>query len=134
MVEIIVSVGLIFTAVAALLALVVISLRGSGFGTTKARATKLSHEQMERVRSYRDTYGWDVFYDDLTEACVASSCYIDDNLILQSTVYDGEEPFECSFQVEDIDGNRLRVAVEVTWGDRGEERRVPTNAILTNWR
>ncbi|MEA2020830.1 MAG: hypothetical protein U9M98_03930 [Patescibacteria group bacterium] len=136
LVEIIVSVGLVFVAVAALLALVAMSMRGSGFGTTKARAAKLSNEHMERIRAYRDTVGWAAFFEEMTDNCMGQPCYLSENLSLNSGGVGTSNPFGYYFQVEQIAGatDRLRILVNVNWGEHGSDRNISAKAILTDWR
>ncbi len=136
LVEVIVSVSLIFIALAALLALVAMSMRGSGFGTTKARAAKLSNEHMEMIRAYRDSVGWDNFYDQTTDGCAdEETCYLDDNLSLQTGSEGTSDPFTYYFQVETIVGgvDKLRVVANVDWREHGGDRSISAKALLADW-
>ena len=142
LVEIIVAVGLILTAVVALLSLATSSMKSSGFGVTKARATKLANEEMELVRAYRDSVVWSSF-DDLTAAggvadcSAANHCYIDSGLL--SVVFGGNNittaPFTRYF-ITDPDGadqSKYRVTVHVTWTDQSGDHDVVMSSVLSDW-
>ena len=146
LVEVVVAVGLILTAVVALLSLATASMKSSGFGVTKAQATKLANEEIELVRAYRDSQMyWSYFWADVvTDAsnCTTGGsrrCCINDSGALL-TVTKTEEtilPFTRYFNVEDISvggaNNRLRVVVRVEWVDQSGDHEVKIDAILADW-
>ena len=140
LVEVVVAVGLILTAVVALLALATSGLRGSGFGVTKARATKLANEELELVRAYRDSVGWSVF-DDSGGGGVASCsdfapCYMNSNpLGVASGTDTSAPPFTRYFVTEPnaVGQSSYKIIVHVIWTDQSGSHDVTISSILTDW-
>jgi len=145
LVEVIVAVGLILTAVVALLTLATSSMKSSGFGAAKARATKLANEEMELVRAYRDEFGWSVFSSATgVPTCLdpAAPCHIEVNPITSvMTMRSGNDvavlPFARSFVVVPpgvaVDQSTYTIAVRVTWTDQSGDHTVEISSVLADW-
>jgi len=140
LVEIIVAVGLIFTAVVALLGLATLSMKGSGFGLRKAQATKLANEEMEFLRAYRDDHGWGTLCSTVEGDCEGSNCYATPGNITVGDVDDSNSPFIRYFRARNVncsgDPNQpdvLRLDVYVEWSAHGEDKTVKISSELSNW-
>jgi len=133
MVEVVVAVGLILVAVAALLSLGVVSLRGASFSVSKIKATRLANEELELVRAYRDTVGWATFVSDLGDC--GSGCYINSDLMeVISGKETAAESFTRYFYFTTMGGdNKRRITAVVTWTDQSGEREVTLSSVLTDW-
>ena len=143
MVEVVVSAALIFTAVVALLSLATTSLKGTGFSTNKSKATKLANEEMELIRSYRDSAYWSTFKNGIIDPdsgnlCTGTDCYIEvsDGGNALSMTTDGPEAegnFSRHFTAAELASDRLQITVHVRWDSRGETQEVTISSVFTDW-
>ena len=141
LVELIVAVGLILTAVVALLTLATSSMKSSGFGVAKARATKLANEEMELVRAYRDSVGWSDFSSGTgVPSCSDSTnpCYISVDPVI--SIQPGSDttvpPFTRNFITVPPNSalqNKYTIAVRVIWTDQSGEHTVEISSVLSDW-
>ncbi len=140
LVEVVVAVALIFSAVVALLGLATASLKGTGFSNNKAKAVKMANEEMELVRAYRDSKAWGLFRKALIDDndCSVDACYITQSGGLLNLAVDGPQNsgiFSRYIVVEDVVGvNTVKITVHVTWQAHGEENDVAVSSVFTNWR
>lgn len=155
LVEIVVAVGLIFTAVVSLLALATSSMKSAGLGVTKVRATKLANKEMELIRAYRDSMDWTTFWYEITnyyscwEGEGGNNCFVgftdptssDLSLTLYGVIDTSSPPFTQYFNVIDVsempggvsEENKLRVIVHVEWSDQSGNHDGGINSILADW-
>ncbi len=138
LVEVVVAVALIFTAVVALLGLATASLKGTGFSNNKTKAVKLANEEMELVRAYRDSKAWSLFKGDVADNCTGATvddyCNIEDSGVL-TLEGDAESSgiFSRYFTGEVVSDDKVRITVYVTWQSHGEDQVVTVSSVLTNW-
>lgn len=147
LVELIVAVGLIVTAITALLSLSVISLRGTSFGVSKSRAIKWAGEEIELVRAYRDSLTWSAFASGATSGvsnCGGPACTLGCHIGSAVSRVSGAEAlgdgFSRCFVAEPFDGNpfgssdKIKITAKVTWADQKGEQEVTLISVFTNWR
>lgn len=138
LVEVVVAVALIFTAVVALLGLATASLKGTGFSNNKTKAVKLANEEMELVRAYRDSKAWSLFKINLADNCSGTTdndyCSIGDSGFL--TLEEDAESrgiFTRYFTGEVVSDDKVKITIYVTWQSHGEDQEVTISSVLTNW-
>jgi len=135
-----VAIGLVMVAVVALLSLGILSMKGSSFSTSKVKAAKLSNEEMELVRAYRDSQVWSDFWNQLTSSvnCQVGihNCFVDSDLVLSAAEDTSVSPFTRYFNVEDISGgsnDKLKITVTVSWEDQSGTHEVKIDSVLSDW-
>lgn len=143
--EVVVSAALIMVAIVALVSLSMFGLRASDYGLSKVRAIKLANEELELLRDYRNSISWESFKD-LESSCDSQKCYVelDDFGVINIVDSGPEELADYYSRSEDYYSRsfalacsqteeRCRVAVLVSWDERGQTRKVTLNTIFTYW-
>jgi type II secretory pathway pseudopilin PulG len=149
--EVIISMGLIVTALVTCIALVTFSISSARSGKSKLIAVNLAQEGLEIVRNIRDSNwlaqkrtadtwrdglgegDWWVQYDSLgLLASGSDNLLIDDDGFYQyaSGSY---TPFRRTITITHIDGNRIKVEAEINWQERGKSYSYKVEDRLYNW-
>lgn len=158
--EVIISVAVIITALVASIALLSFSISGISANKSKLIAASLVQEGLEIVRNIRDSNwfagntgpddgtGTDwreglgetlgstfhtVQYDELTVLSGDPSLYINTNGFYTHNETSTVTSFERKIYIEYIDNNQIKVTCEVNWKERGRDRNITAETRLYNW-
>lgn len=153
LIEIIIAIGIITTALVVSIALISFSVSGIRIGKSKIIAAGLSQEGIEIVRNIRDsnwvgpTYkrkasnwrdglgqdNWRVQYNRAGLLAFANTpLRIDSNGFYQ---YDSgsSTPFYRKITISYIGNNQIRIVSEITWQERGKNYSIKAEDLLYNW-
>jgi Tfp pilus assembly protein PilV len=135
LIEVVTSLGLILIVVAALIGLGIVALKTSSSSRNRTVAAKLANEEMELVRSFRDSTDSGKGFSNLT---CAGDCYIDSSLNIvagrDSSVTVAGVTFTRYFNLETISSSKLKVTAKTEWPESGGTKSVSVSSYLTNWR
>jgi len=149
-IEILVVIAIIITALSSLLGLASFSLGVSTLIKQTNQANNLSQEVMEAVRNFRDGTSWDI--DGLGKLATSTDYYPQATgspskwQLVQGT--ENIDGFTRKVVFEDVmrdsnsniveagtyDPNTKKVIVTVSWKERGREHKLEIFTYLTNWK
>lgn len=146
LVETMIAIGIAIIVITALVSLSLFTLRSSLQSKLNLQGTKVANQQLELVRAYRDTQGWDQFISTLqVRNCANNNCYVTTGLSLVSGL--GEinpgtaEEIDYYFRITDpedgfVEWNEklLRVSVTVHWVVGSEDRYTYNYTDVSDWR
>lgn len=128
-IEILIVVFILSSALASLLGLINLSLGVSGSVSQNLRAALLAQESMETARSIRDNAGW-------SQLAIGSSSEDIDifarTVLTEAVRRDGSDNIVESGGA--IDPDTKKITATVSWQRRGGTREVKLVTYLTNWR
>lgn len=151
LIEVIIAVAVIVTALVSLIALITFSVSGIRLGGPKIIAINLAQEGIEIVRNIRDSNWladkrtsdtwddgldsgqWRVQYNQLGLLSFSNmSLKIDSNGFYQ---YDlgSNTPFYRKIIIAHIGNNQIKAISEVTWSEKGRSQIIQVEDILYNW-
>jgi len=147
LIEIIISLGVAIIIVTAMVSLAIFTINASNQSQLLMEATRMSNQQMERIRAVRDRAStWDSFYNDLNsrtcpEDCQGSACYVNSSFQIRQNTSPPTSPkggIEACFYVEsvsdpEVEDNQFKVVTVATWMDGGERKFTHNYSLLTNW-
>jgi len=152
LVETLIAVSVAIIVVTALISLAVFALRNSRQSSYVAQATQIAQNQLELIRTYRDTPAttWANFADmsvggSLISTCTFNTterCNFSDDLDLDPQLNTSTSPFTYYFSLECVSGvntctssgGTVRAHVFVTWDVGGRQENIYNNSDYTNWR
>ncbi len=142
LIEVVVSSGIAVLLAIALITTGLITQKSARIAKNNTRATKLAQETLEQIRVFRDRRGF--------SALPVGNCYI-----LQITPGSASDPAnwnltscnypeivgleggnftrKMSIQIPNNDANNKLVTVTVSWTESGEDKKVSSQTILSNW-
>lgn len=134
LVEILVAIGVVTLVLTALVAAVVMAIRGVNFSKQKIKATSLAQEGVEWVRNQRGNLGWSDFYALATAAgiryCLASLDFGEIGSCGEAQLIDSYYTRELVLTASGSD--EVGVVVTVTWQENQEfESKIETT--LKRW-
>ncbi|OHA68320.1 MAG: hypothetical protein A3A27_02655 [Candidatus Wildermuthbacteria bacterium RIFCSPLOWO2_01_FULL_47_18] len=158
-IEILIVVAIIGTALSSILGVSTLSLRQVGDTDLEARAQALAKETLEAVMNYRGGNAWDAddpfnLYDGLGIVLLNTAYYpkMSSDIPAKWQLLQGQEQMEgftrtVEFQSVSrdsssnivqtggtVDSNTKKVLATVSWLDRGSSRQVSLQMYLTNWK
>lgn len=149
--EVIIAIGVVTTALAVSIALISFSISGIRIGKSKIIAAGLTQEGIEIVRNIRDSNwlsykrspgnwrddlgvgDYRVQYDKLTLLSFSNTpLKIDTSGVYQ---YDNgsNTPFYRKITIEHIGNNQIKVLAEITWKEKGRSYSIKAEDRLYNW-
>ena len=146
LIETIAALAIGVVVITSLVSLSVFSLRASIQSKLLLQSSKLSAEELERVRAYRDSRSWSAFLTEMDAAlCFSQPCHVTSALTVSpgTEVFDEGTPTQISrsFQLYDplgggFDGDEtlIRTSVSVAWTIGGKTQSAHTYTDLSNWR
>jgi Tfp pilus assembly protein PilV len=147
LIEVIAALSVAVIIITALVSLAIFTLRSSLQSRLLLQSSKLTSEELERARAFRDVAAsWNTnFLTPLRTSCVNSNCYFDNSLTLRtgSEIINPNTPSQITryFRVSDptdgtIDGseNLIRVSVTVSWTVGNQTKYAHSYTDLSNWR
>lgn len=155
--EVIISVAVVITALVSSIALISFSVSGASANKSKLIAAILAQEGLEIVRNIRDNnwllgktgpYDWKeglaetfgttfhtVQYDELTLISGSPKLYIDTTGFYTHDETSTVTPFERKIYINYIPGNnnQIKVVCEVYWREKGRDQSIMVETRLYNW-
>lgn len=146
LVEMVVAVGMVSLVLVAIVSGIAISIRNSRFSKNKALATRFAQEGVEKFRFYRDEFGWEPFFEVMSDPGVSSDyCLNEFPLSLENidgklgscagdTIDDGMVYTRYArVEITTLSPQRVDVVVGVSWYEGASSHFVELPARFNDW-
>lgn len=146
LVETMIAIGIAIIVITSLVSLSLFTLRSSLQSKLNLQGTKIANQQLELVRAFRDTQGWDQFISTMqVRNCSSSNCNINTSLSVSSgtgKINPGTaEEIEYYFRMTDPEDGfvawnekLLRVSVTVHWTVGSDDKYTYNYTDVSDWR
>jgi hypothetical protein len=145
LVEIILAFGVSIIVMVALVSLATFTLRAASTSSRMMQGTRLANQELEILRSVRDSYSsWNDFYNvvhacSADTACVSESCYVTLSTSQISNGAKTSDDITVCFGSREVaagtltDTSRIDIIAVATWTIGGQRKYVHNYTRLTDW-
>lgn len=118
LIEVVMALVIVSLLTAGLVRVVIVSLKNMEFSRNQNFSLNLAQAKAEELRAERDSSNWQVFWEKYHQASFQDQ----EGIFTRTTSFEGE------------DDNKMKIIVNVSWGDSLGEHVSSISSYLTRWR
>ena len=137
--EVVLAIGVVTAVLVAIVALVSLTQRNAILAKNRAKATRLTQEASEWLRSQRNT-DWNIFYAKAGSPaktwCLNNLDFFQQSSCSSSQYVTNNEPFRREVNLTSVNvtnGLQVRADIDVRWTDQQGTHNVTSTTYFTNW-